>query len=597
MSMPPGSPRLPSPPPPAEIQIGPKSPMMRPNQGRPGPQLEQTVLDANSRRRIHPGTRAVDMATGPPLVPLQELDSAFQLQEHLAALHYHHTAHDTTPITRENARLMATPPQGIDKTLWLYELCRFLVSQCNSLIVGFLFDSPPCSAATCPEMRASEWQFLCAVHDTPKSCCAIDYCCHTLDWAANIVTNTKIFPSRFVVDSQDKNTAHKNLVNVFRRLHRIFAHAWFQHRGVFWSVENQSGLYVFFKTVCDAYALLPAENYKLPPEAEGLDINHPDDDQQLDSSSGGAGPGGKRHSSGQIITIAKPPGQRTDGEDDSNYPMVSRTNTRRHIKSSPSVGSAITSVPEADEDDGSNASDLASRLRDMRISHNPGSSFGEAEEVELSSIPVIVEHGPVAPREPPVRPSSVIPPPGISVPFAQQQHDLEMSFSPEPEEPQPAASATVVAGGAEKEQQQQKEVVESEEDQSSTSSSTSEATPELTQSDEEQFEEFMREQPQAPPAKPPAVLDPTAQQDDTSKGESAGKPGEEDSESQSTSTTVEDQTTAAAGPPDPESTQAESAATEEEGKSADKKDKGKGKEAENKGESSPTIGAEEEENK
>ncbi len=168
---------------------------------------------------------------------------------------------------------LAAPPPGTDRTLWLYELCRFLIAQCNSLIIGFLFDTPPCSAATCPEMRASEWQFLCAVHDAPKSCCAIDYCCHTLDWAANVVTNPKIFPSRFVLaDGHDKGAAVKNLVNVFRRLHRIFAHAWFQHRGVFWSVEGQTGLYVLFKTVCDLYDLLPAENYKLPPEAEGLEM-------------------------------------------------------------------------------------------------------------------------------------------------------------------------------------------------------------------------------------------------------------------------------------------------------------------------------------
>jgi len=34
---------------------------------------------------------------------------------------------------------------------------------------------------------------------------------------------------------------------------------------------GQTGLYVLFKTVCDTYDLLPAENYKLPPEAEGLE--------------------------------------------------------------------------------------------------------------------------------------------------------------------------------------------------------------------------------------------------------------------------------------------------------------------------------------
>ncbi|GAB1318933.1 hypothetical protein MFIFM68171_09143 [Madurella fahalii] len=401
MALPPSSPRLPSPPPPAEIQIGPKSPLMGPNATRQAAQIEQTAIDTNAKRRIHRGTKSADMAAGPPLVPLHELDSAFQLQEHLAALHYYHTSSHTSPMTREAAGLLATPPPNIDKTLWLYELCRFLISQCNSLIVGFLFDTPPCSAQTCPEMRASEWQFLCAVHDAPKSCCAIDYCCHTLDWAANVVTNPKIFPSRFVVDAHDKNTALKNLINVFRRLHRIFAHAWFQHRGVFWNVEGQTGLYVFFKTVCDIYDLLPAENYKLPPEAEGLDS----------SAGNGAGDGSSDRRQQQHqqpvapISIVRPPSQRADLDD----PSISRTNTRRHIKSSPSTGSAVTTVPEADEDDGS---DLSSRLGQMRISARPAPAD---EELELANIPVIVENRPLASGEQLTRPSSVIPPPGSSV--------------------------------------------------------------------------------------------------------------------------------------------------------------------------------------
>lgn len=427
----PSSPRLPSPPPPAEIQISPKSPAMGPD-AHQAQQIEQTQIDAAAKRRIHPGTKAADMAAGPPLVPLNELDSAFQLQEHLAALHYYHTRGNTVPITRDTARLLATPPPSIDRTLWLYELCRFLIAQCNSLIVGFLFDAPPCSAATCPEMRASEWQFLCAVHDAPKSCCAIDYCCHTLDWAANVVTNPKIFPSRFVApptDGHDKGAALKNLVNVFRRLHRIFAHAWFQHRGVFWSVEGQTGLYVFFKTVCDLYDLLPAENYKLPPEAEGL---------EAPSAASEAGGGDKKHQAAaqhQVVTAIaarpQPPpssavdraaaGQ-DDRDDDGFNSAAARTNTRRHIRSNPSTGNAISMVPEVDEDDGHGGAvgGLAGRIKQMSLSsaahqqppppappvgrEEEGQEQAEAEaEAEVADVPVIVlddgSAGPGARRE------------------------------------------------------------------------------------------------------------------------------------------------------------------------------------------------------
>jgi hypothetical protein len=238
------------------------------------------------------------MTEGPPLVELSEvcclagrslakdtrltraqIDSAFQLTEHLKALHNFLThpigAETTTAVDREIAQKLATPPDNVDKTLWLYELCRFLTQKVNAIITALFSDSPPCSANTCPEMRASEWQYLCAVHDPPKSCCAIDYCCHTLDWAANTLTSPKNFPSRLAMGT-DQSTQHqqqRNLTNIFRRVYRIFAHAWFQHRDMFWKVEGRTGLYILFKTVCDAYGLIPEDNYTIPPEAEGLDVS------------------------------------------------------------------------------------------------------------------------------------------------------------------------------------------------------------------------------------------------------------------------------------------------------------------------------------
>jgi len=68
----PSSPRLPSPPPPAEIQIGPKSPSLDPSASLEEQEMEH-LLRANSKRRIHPGTKAADFAAGPPLVPLSEV--------------------------------------------------------------------------------------------------------------------------------------------------------------------------------------------------------------------------------------------------------------------------------------------------------------------------------------------------------------------------------------------------------------------------------------------------------------------------------------------------------------------------------------------
>lgn len=66
------SPRLPSPPPIPEDQVGP-GPMspgfsLFEDHGKP-----QTTMDTGASRRIRPGTKAEDMAEGPPLIDLQDV--------------------------------------------------------------------------------------------------------------------------------------------------------------------------------------------------------------------------------------------------------------------------------------------------------------------------------------------------------------------------------------------------------------------------------------------------------------------------------------------------------------------------------------------
>ncbi|CAD0108684.1 unnamed protein product [Aureobasidium uvarum] len=269
MASPSSSPRLPSPPPIAEDQISPSA----------GLDSEERMLgashkaDVDAQRRIRPGTKAEDMQEGPPLVELQQIDSAFQLTEHLKALHNEHTQSCRIAIDKATAQSLAQPPPGVDRGIWLYELCRFLTQKANMMACGLFADDPPCSAATCPEMRASEWQYLCAAHEPPKSCCAIDYCCHTLDWCATALTSTKLFPSRLGLGTETLSAQAqiRKMTEVFRRVYRIFAHAWFSHRDVFWRVESKTGLYLLFKTVCDEYRLIPEDNYTIPPEAEGIE--------------------------------------------------------------------------------------------------------------------------------------------------------------------------------------------------------------------------------------------------------------------------------------------------------------------------------------
>ncbi|KAH6857225.1 Mob1/phocein [Alternaria rosae] len=335
----PASPRLPSPPPIPEDQLSPVS-------ASPEQQKLFSNLDHAAERRIRPGTKAEDMAEGPPLVDLSEIDSAFQLTEHLKALHNSLThpagSNGTVPVDRNMALKIAQSPANVDRTLWLYELCRFLIQKVNSIITALFADDPPCSSLTCPEMRASEWQYLCAVHDPPKSCCAIDYCCHTLDWAANTLTSPKHFPSRLALgtDSSTQHSQMRQLTNIFRRVYRIFAHAWYSHREVFWKVEGRTGLYIFYKTVCDVYGLVPEDNYTIPPEAEGIE------------------PSTEVKPSAPPLIMKREPSDSTseissntlaDGMSDHSLSTAGTTKRHRH---SPSVGAtAVQTVVEENEEE------------------------------------------------------------------------------------------------------------------------------------------------------------------------------------------------------------------------------------------------------
>ena len=95
-----------------------------------------------------------------------------------------------------------------------------------------------------------------------------------------------MFPSRLGLGSSQHGSSDKvlaqqmkEITNIFRRVYRIYAHAWFQHRDMFWRVERQTGLYILFKTVCDEYGMIQPENYTIPPEAEGYEPEEGSEEQ------------------------------------------------------------------------------------------------------------------------------------------------------------------------------------------------------------------------------------------------------------------------------------------------------------------------------
>lgn len=245
-------------------------------------------------------------------------------------------------------------------------------------------------------MRASEWQYLCAVHDPPKSCCAIDYCCHTLDWASNVLTSQKNFPSRLTLGSENTGGSQqgmRHLTNIFRRVYRIFAHAWFQHRASFWEVEGKKGLYIFFKTVCDAYTLIPDENYTISPEAEGITASP------------------EKEKEGRAI-LKRGENVEMSTDDTDLKSVTSAGATQRRHKHTPSTGSAVTTIAESDEDD----------------NHAP--SFPSENDAPVEKIETPAPS--VLPKPPPPRPSSTANAETAEEP-ANRDEDPDTTHRPEPD--------------------------------------------------------------------------------------------------------------------------------------------------------------------
>ncbi|KAG4304708.1 hypothetical protein PORY_001761, partial [Pneumocystis oryctolagi] len=181
-----------------------------------------------------------------PAVPVMPLDFSepFSLEMYLSGLIAKETSH---PISIKTAKEIAEAPPNVDPWLWVYELVRRLTIDLNVLIVGMLEDS--CSSEKCPEMRMNEWQYLCACHNPPQECAAIDYILHTLDNATTLLCSNKYFPSKMSVPV----SSTRHFSSIMRRLYRIFSHAWCKHHDVFWKVENETSLYRRFMAVSEHY--------------------------------------------------------------------------------------------------------------------------------------------------------------------------------------------------------------------------------------------------------------------------------------------------------------------------------------------------------
>ena len=125
--------------------------------------------------------------------------------------------------------LICKVPEGVSSNQWQYEnICQF-ITELNLLIVQ-LINEELCTAQKCPKMKATDmWLYLCASHNKPQDCCAIDYMIHQLDHAESILKDPKNFNDLNSIS----DSSVKYLQSIARRVYRVFSHTYHHHETVF----------------------------------------------------------------------------------------------------------------------------------------------------------------------------------------------------------------------------------------------------------------------------------------------------------------------------------------------------------------------------
>ena len=179
---------------------------------------------------------------------------------------------------------------------------------------------------------------------------------------------------------------------------------------MFWEVEGKDGVYIFFKTVCDVYQLIPEDNYTIPAEAEGGNADeHWETTTPISHGSGDAA-----RQKMQILTkdnIGVPddsasqiqsPGQKQqhEQEGETTTTVSVGATTRRH-KHTPSTGSQVTTIAEGMEDEDGGAGELRNVEdeddEDLGGTQGPGPSVpSEHEEPQSHHLgPGLLSEGPL----------------------------------------------------------------------------------------------------------------------------------------------------------------------------------------------------------
>ncbi len=122
-----------------------------------------------------------------------------------------------------------------------------------------------CTVKTCPEMESDGQRFLCAAHVPPQECCALDYCCHTIEKATQFLQNTTLFPGRMDVPAKSA----EQFASQIRRLFRVLLHGFHAHREIFKQFESKYFLTKRFVVFARRFQFLDDDTLGQIPIDEG----------------------------------------------------------------------------------------------------------------------------------------------------------------------------------------------------------------------------------------------------------------------------------------------------------------------------------------
>lgn len=159
---------------------------------------------------------------------------------------------------------------------------------------------------------------------------------------------------------------------------------------MFWKVEKLTGLYIFFKTVCDEYNLIQPENYTIPSEAEGIEPVETTENEE------------DRIDKGRPTSILPRPGENSQEkavqqEPAGNQVQSQGNTTRRHTRE-PSNMSVTNPIQEEAEEEDENAQPKRGLDRSATVLHDPENKDVAAIADEEPSLPGVIRSTTIKPE-------------------------------------------------------------------------------------------------------------------------------------------------------------------------------------------------------